>query len=82
MPTIHREHGLRFAIYTDDHEPAHVHVLGDGELKISIRGADGMPALIWAIGMKARLRRLAMDVVLERQEEFLARWAEIHGGGE
>jgi hypothetical protein len=82
MPTIHREHGLRFAIYTDDHEPAHVHVLGDGELKVAIRGVGGLPELIWAIGIKARLRRLAMDVVRARQQEFLDRWAEIHGDGE
>jgi histidinol phosphatase-like PHP family hydrolase len=45
MPTIHREHGLRFAIYTDDHEPAHVHAIGEGEAKIAIRGVDGLPSL-------------------------------------
>lgn len=79
MPTIHREHGLRFAIYTDDHEPAHVHAIGDGEAKIAIRGAGGLPELVYAVQMSRRDRRRAMDVVLERQEEFLARWAEIHG---
>lgn len=82
MPTIHREHGLRFAIYTDDHAPPHVHVLGDGELKIVIHGQDGLPLLVDAKRMKARERRQAMDVVLERQAEFLARWQEIHGDEE
>ena len=79
MPTIHREHGLRFAIYTDDHEPAHVHVFGDGELKIVIGDPGSLPVLVHALAMKARERRLAMDVVMERQAEFLARWQEIHG---
>jgi hypothetical protein len=38
MQMIHRQDGLRFAIFTDDHEPAHVHGLAGGELKILIRG--------------------------------------------
>lgn len=80
MVTIHREQGLRFAILTDDHEPAHVHVYGDGEAKIMIMGADALPELVYAIGFKANDRRRAMDVVLERQDAFLAKWQEIHGG--
>ncbi|HEV2745983.1 MAG TPA: DUF4160 domain-containing protein [Allosphingosinicella sp.] len=79
MVTIHRERGLRFAIYTDDHEPAHVHVYGDGEAKIVIRGAENLPELVYAIGFKASERRRAMDVVLERQAAFLARWDEVQG---
>lgn len=79
MVTIHREFGFRFAIFTDDHEPAHVHVQGEGEMKVVIRGADGLPEMAYNIGFKAKDRRRAMDVVLERQEEFLARWREIHG---
>jgi hypothetical protein len=82
VPTIHRQHGLRFAIHTDDHEPAHVHVLGDGELKIVIRGDEGLPLLIYAVGMKATDRQRAMDVLLERQDEFQTRWDEIQGGRE
>lgn len=79
MPTVHRQQGLRFAIFTTDHEPAHVHVFGDGELKIAIGHAGSLPTLVYAVGMKARDRRRAMDIVLERQVEFLARWREIHG---
>jgi hypothetical protein len=82
VPTIHRQHGLRFAIYADDHEPAHVHVLGEGELKIVIRGDAGLPLLIYAVAMKANDRRRAMDVVLENQGLFLIRWDEIQGGAE
>jgi hypothetical protein len=79
VPTIHREHGLRFAIHTDDHEPAHVHVFGDGEMKIAIAADDGFPRALWSVGMKRADRRSATDIVLERQSEFLARWREIHG---
>jgi len=77
--TIHRQFGFRFAILTDDHEPPHVHVQGDGEMKVVIRGAGGLPEMTYTIGFKAKDRRRIMDVVLERQEEFLARWDEIHG---
>jgi hypothetical protein len=79
VPTIHHEHGLRFAIHTDDHEPAHVHLFGDGEMKIVIAAADGLPLAIWSVGMKRPDGRRALDVVLERQSEFLARWREIQG---
>lgn len=79
MPTIHRQHGLRFAIHTNDHEPAHVHVFGDGEMKIVISAGGGLPLAVWSVGMKAADERRAMDVVLGRQAEFLARWREIQG---
>ena len=80
MVTIHRAHGLKFVIYVDDHEPAHVHVFGDGQMKIVINGADGLPEAVEAIGMKANVRRRALDVVREHQDAFRARWDEIHGG--
>jgi hypothetical protein len=81
VPTIHWEHGLRFAIHTNDHEPAHVHVFGEGEMKIVIRAEGGLPSTSWSVGMKRADERQAMDVVLEKQSEFLARWKQIHGEG-
>jgi hypothetical protein len=36
MVTVLREGGLRVRIYTDDHEPAHVHVVGDGIARVSL----------------------------------------------
>lgn len=78
MVVIHREHGLRFVIYTMDHEPAHVHVFGDGEMKVNVAGGD-LPQIVWSIGMKAGERRRAMDTIRERQAEFLACWHAIHG---
>ena len=70
---------LRVVIIVDDHEPAHVHVFGDGEVKINLVGPGGEPDLVWAIGMKRSEVRRAMAVVKERREEFFDRWREIHG---
>lgn len=45
MVTIHRAHGLRIIIFTDDHEPAHVHAFGDGQAKINLIGPSGAQSL-------------------------------------
>jgi len=76
---IYRAHGLRVIIFTDDHEPAHVHVFGDGQAKINLIGPDGSPALVWAEDMKANDLRRAVQLVRDQQELFLAKWREIHG---
>jgi hypothetical protein len=52
MVNIYRAFGLRVVIFVDDHEPAHVHVFGDGEAKINLIGSGDAPELVWAIGMK------------------------------
>jgi len=79
MVTIHRAHGLRVIIFTDDHEPAHVHVFGDGQAKINLIGPDGVPVLVWAEGLKRNEVRRALQLVRDHQAAFLARWREIHG---
>ena len=79
MVTIHRALGLRFVIFSNDHLPAHVHVIGDGEAKIDIIGANGEPELIWAVGFKRNDVRRAVDIVAENQKAFLERWTDIHG---
>ena len=71
MVTVHRAHGLRVVIFVNDHEPAHVHVFGDGEAKINLLGAEGVPELISAAGMtRADLWR-AMRIVKEQQAVLL-----------
>ena len=79
MVTVHRAQGLRFVIYLDDHEPAHVHVIGQGELKVAITGAGGLPQMVYAFGMKAGDRRKAMDVLKDNQAWFLAEWNRLQG---
>jgi uncharacterized protein DUF4160 len=65
MVTVYREHGLSIVIFLDDHEPAHVHVFGDGQAKVNLGGAGGAPELIWADGMKRGAVRRAMRIVVE-----------------
>jgi len=60
MVTIYRAFGLRVVIFVDDHEPAHVHVFGDGEVKISLAGPDDEPDLVWAVGAKRNEVQRAM----------------------
>jgi hypothetical protein len=79
MVTVLRAHGLRVVIFVNDHLPAHVHVFGDGEVKINLLGADGAPGLIWADGMSRGDVRRAMHLVIEQQEFLLACWKDIRG---
>ena len=79
MVTLYRAYGLSVVIFTDDHEPAHVHVFGDGQVKINLIGPDGAPVLIWADGMKRSDVRRALQIVTEQQANFLDRWRQIHG---
>ncbi|MEO9191558.1 MAG: DUF4160 domain-containing protein [Acetobacteraceae bacterium] len=78
MVTVHRARGLSIVIFVDDHEPAHVHVFGDGHAKINLVGTDGAPELAWVNGMNRGEVRRAMKVVTEQQVHLLARWREIH----
>lgn len=52
MVTIYRGEGLQVVIFVDDHEPAHIHVFGDGQAKINLTGLDEVPELVWADAMK------------------------------
>lgn len=87
MVTIHRSDGFRVIIYTNDHAPAHVHVIkgkkkqpGGGEVKINLVASNGNPSLIWARGdlSKSDLRK-AMDIVAQHQDKFIVEWKRIHG---
>jgi hypothetical protein len=37
MVTVLSAQGLSFVVFVNDHEPAHVHVFGDGQAKINLR---------------------------------------------
>lgn len=77
MVTVLRQAGFRVVIFTDDHQPAHVHVYGDGEAKIQLEGPNGVE-LIWAVGMKTSDIRKALSVVDENRAELLAQWRRFH----
>lgn len=80
MVVIHREAGLRFVIYVDDHDPPHVHVIGTGgEMKVFLFGPDGRPLIDYTVSMKTNDRRRAMDVIDQHKHAFHTRWQQIHG---
>jgi hypothetical protein len=79
MVTVHRFDGFRFAIYSNDHEPAHIHVIGAGsEAKIQLAGKQGL-TLIWQFGIRPAEMRKIMVEVGRKQKDLLSKWDEIHG---
>lgn len=80
MVTVHRESGFRVAIYRDDHAPAHVHVIKDGEVIVNLIGADGQPEVRQAHGVTKADIRKALRIVTGQQARLQAKWQEMHGG--
>ena len=78
MVTVLRAGGLRVVMYVNDHAPAHVHVFGDGEAKITLLGWGGMVELVWGVHMTRPEIRRALRVVAEHQTALLQRWEDIH----
>ena len=78
MVTVMREGGFRIVIYKDDHPPAHVHVIGDGQIIVRLIGEHGQPELIREWGSTNADVRKAMRIVTEQQPYLLMRWNEIH----
>lgn len=78
MVVVHRAYGYRFVIYTSDHEPAHVHVVGEGFGKINLIGGDGAPHLVSSVGIKRSDMRRLLDEVRDRKDEMIAAWENIH----
>jgi hypothetical protein len=74
MVTVHRAHGFRFVIFTNDHAPPHVHVFGQGgEAKIVLEGRGGI-TLDWVAGInQGDLRRVMLETRQER-ERLIAMW--------
>ncbi len=77
MPTVLRERGFRFAINTDDHRPAHVHVYReDGELVIEFEN-EVVIRDNW--GFNRRDQAIAKLLVIANVEVFREQWEQIHG---
>ena len=79
MVVIHRAYGFRFVIYTLDHEPAHVHITGEGQAKINLLGPGAMPQVVFTIGIKRSDMWRLMAEVTQRRDIFLQEWERIHG---
>ena len=80
MPTVLRLNGLRVVIYSDDHRPAHVHVIGaNGEAVYILNCPDGPPMLREVYGF-ARQDILSIQKELANHLATLCpEWSAIHG---
>lgn len=76
MIVVLRAGNLRVVIYKNDHEPAHVHVFGDGHCKIALLPAIRLDGQQGSSKVEARK---AMTLVFENRDMLLRRWNEIHG---
>ena len=74
MVTVLRRYGMRFVIYLDDHEPAHVHVSGDGEARIDIKNLKTLSR--WR--MSDRDIHRAEAVIEENRQLLLDKWRQYH----
>ncbi|WP_454685772.1 DUF4160 domain-containing protein [Agrobacterium leguminum] len=73
MVTVLRQHGMRFVIYTADHEPPHAHVYGEGEARIVSL------VVLTQGGMSDRDVRRAVAVIEENRKLFMETWRRYHG---
>ena len=81
MPKIYDSRGYVVRIWTNEskHRVPHVHVFyGSGCQAIALGGPDEPPQLLGPLGMKRHEARRALEIVWKHQQEFLARWEEIH----
>jgi len=70
MPTLVRFAGFEVAMYFEDHNPPHVHVVGPNfEVLVAIR--DGA---VLAGDAPTRVKRTAMNWIAQNRTALLARW--------
>jgi len=72
--------GLRVVIYTNDHRPAHVHVMGGGcEAVFKLNCPGGPPELRENYGFApGRISRIKRALTL-RLTSLCGQWSRIHG---
>ena len=75
-----RQDGFIFRIYSDDHEPSHVHVIKAGrEVVINIGDVNTRPFFRENKSMRKKDAVRALAIVAEQQEVLLEVWRQIHG---
>jgi len=79
MVTIVRYRSVRVVIYPDDHDPPHVHVIGDGETKIVLGHSPQDIEVIYSANTKKREQRDAETAVRDNHTLLMQRWSEING---
>jgi hypothetical protein len=80
MPTILRFRGLRVMIYSYDHRPSHVHVIGPGaEARIALGGEGARPWVMTNDGLSRRDVVRALAEIERNRDLLIQRWREMHG---
>lgn len=78
MPTVLRMAGLRVMIYPNDHRPAHVHVIGDGEAIFDLHCPDGPPTLRGNYRFShTEVARIQEDLA-DSLDKLCAEWRHFH----
>lgn len=83
MSTVYRFDGLRVVMYSNDHPPAHVHVMGDGrEVIFDLNCPDGPPE-VRRVSRRDDLRSAEANrirsALIGRLAQLCAKWRAIHG---
>ena len=72
--------GYKFVIFSDDHEPAHVHVKKAGNMvRIQLDTGQGVKILTMYGNFKIPELAKARALTVEYNEILLEKWREIHG---
>jgi hypothetical protein len=80
MPTVLRIDGLRVAIYSNDHRPPHVHVIGaGGEAVFLLNCPTGPASLRESYGLSGRELGQVSASLLPNIPDLCSRWGDIHG---
>lgn len=76
MPTVLRVGGYRFIIFTNDHNPPHIHVQrAEGGAKISLQPIE----IVEYHALNARQLREIIAIVGEHHGYLLDKWREVQG---
>ncbi len=76
MPTVLRVKGYRFVIFTNDHNPPHIHVQhAEGAAKVELEPVS----IAEHYQLSRRQLNEIIEIVEENQEFLLGKWQEFQG---
>ena len=80
MPTVLRFGGLRVVIYSNDHRPAHVHVIGNNHEAVFKLGCSTGPVVLREnYGFSKRDLARIQVVLFQNLTALCMAWENIHG---
>jgi hypothetical protein len=80
MSKVLEKDGYKFVIFSDDHEPAHVHVKKAGNMiRIQLDSGQGIKILTIYGKLKVAEIAKAKALTIQYNQFLLEKWREIHG---